>query len=204
MLTDHYRLQPSALANLCYSAVSGSGLGIPDVLGELLGHRAFEFTVERAVFVSTLHRFFVSGSDRDFASWMADYDIPVVQGLELHHFYRAMAWLGEEVEEKAANALAPRCVRDIIEEKLFDRGRDLFTDLSAMFMDTTSLSFYGGAARLRASTATAMVSSSTVRARLFARRCGQATLPALPRCPKKSARSCFPAKPVRAGLDKFL
>jgi hypothetical protein len=118
-------------------------LGIPDVLGELLGHRAFEFTVERAVFVSTLHRLFVSGSDRDCASWMADYDIPGVQGLKLHHFYRAMVWLGEEVEEKAADALAPRCVKDIIEEKLFDRGRDLFTDLSAVFMDTTSLSFYG-------------------------------------------------------------
>src|SRR5215469_16292932 len=28
-------------------------------------------------------------------------------------------------------------------------------------------------------------------------------LPALPRCPKKSARSCFPAKSARAGLDKF-
>jgi len=33
---------------------------------------------------------------------MADYD---GQGLELHHFYRAMAWL-EKVEEKAADVLA--------------------------------------------------------------------------------------------------
>ncbi|MGX5851888.1 IS1634 family transposase, partial [Mesorhizobium sp. PL10] len=32
---------------------------------------------------------------------------------------------------------------DVIEEKLFDRRRDLFTDLSLVFMDTTSLSFYG-------------------------------------------------------------
>ena len=65
---------------------------------------------------------------------MADYDS---QGLELHHFYRAMAWLGEEVEEKAADVLAPRCVKDLIEEKLFDRGRDLFISASV------SLSFYG-------------------------------------------------------------
>ena len=36
-----------------------------------------------------------------------------------------------------------RCVKDLIEERLFDRRRDLFTDLSAVFMDTTSLSFYG-------------------------------------------------------------
>jgi transposase len=34
-------------------------------------------------------------------------------------------------------------VKDVIEEKLFDRRRDLFTDLSLVFMDTTSLSFYG-------------------------------------------------------------
>ena len=47
------------------------------------------------------------------------------------------------MEEKPAGALAPRCVKDLIEEKLFDRLRDLFTDLSAVFMDTTSLSFYG-------------------------------------------------------------
>jgi len=31
----------------------------------------------------------------------------------------------------------------VIEEKLFDKRRDLFADLSAVFMDTTSLSFYG-------------------------------------------------------------
>ena len=77
------------------------------MLEELLKHRAFEFAVERAVFVATLHRLFVSGSDRDCSSWMADYDIAGVDGLDLHHFYRAMAWLGEELEEKPAGALAP-------------------------------------------------------------------------------------------------
>ena len=95
------------------------------------------------MFVATLHRLFVSGSDRDCSVWMEDYDIAGAQGLGLHHFYRAMAWLGEEIDEKRADALAPRCVKDVIEEKLFDRRRDLFTDLSIVFMDTTSLSFYG-------------------------------------------------------------
>ena len=74
---------------------------------------------------------------------MADYDIAGVDGLDLHHFYRAMAWLDEELGEKPADALAPRCVKDVIEERLFDQRRDLFTDLSAVFMDTTSLSFSG-------------------------------------------------------------
>jgi DDE family transposase len=118
-------------------------IGIADVLGEVLKDRGFEFAVERAVFAATLHRLFVSGSDRDCASWLVDYDIPGTDGLSLHHFYRAMAWLGEELEEQPAGALAPRCVKDVIEEKLFDKRRDLFSDLSAVFMDTTSLSFYG-------------------------------------------------------------
>jgi transposase len=118
-------------------------LGIPEVLADLLADRGFEFSVESAVFVATLHRLFVSGSDRDCAAWMQDYDIAGAAGLDLHHFYRAMAWLGEEMGEKAEGALAPRCVKDVVEEKLFEKRRDLFCDLSAVFMDTTSLSFYG-------------------------------------------------------------
>lgn len=120
--------------------------GIEAVLSELLERRGFEFAVERAVFVATLHRLFVSGSDRDCVSWMADYDIPGADDLALHHFYRTMAWLGEELpddEQASATPFAPRTIKDQIEEKLFDRRRDLFTDLSLVFMDTTSLSFYG-------------------------------------------------------------
>jgi hypothetical protein len=61
-------------------------LGIGDVLGELLQHRAFKFAIERTIFIGTLHRLFVSGSDRDCSSWMEDYDIPGIEGLDLHHF----------------------------------------------------------------------------------------------------------------------
>lgn len=118
-------------------------LGIAAVLGELLGGRGFEFAVERAVFVSVLHRLLVSGSDRACEKWMVDYDIPRVATLQLHHLYRAMAWLGEELEPAQEGALAPRCVKDLIEERLFERRRDLFSDLSVVFMDTTSLSFEG-------------------------------------------------------------
>ena len=118
-------------------------LGIGAVLEDQLAGRQFGFAVERAVFVATLHRLFVSGSDRGCIDWMQSYAIEGAEDLALHQFYRAMAWLGEEIEEKAEGALAPRCVKDVIEEKLFDRRRDLFTDLSLVFMDTTSLSFYG-------------------------------------------------------------
>ncbi|HET7411560.1 MAG TPA: IS1634 family transposase [Pararhizobium sp.] len=119
-------------------------LGIGAVLEEFLAGRQFGFAVERAVFAATLHRLFVSGSDRDCLDWMADYAIDGTEGLALHHFYRAMAWLGEEIEARAEGGLVARCVKDLIEEKLFERRRDLFTDLSLVFMDTTSLSFYGG------------------------------------------------------------
>src|SRR5215472_8547665 len=126
-------------------------LGIAEVLGELLQGRGFEFAVERAVFASVLHRLFVSGSDRSCEKWMTDYRIAGIDGLQLHHLYRAMAWLGEEIAPAAAGALAPRCVKDLLEERLFERRRNLFSDLSLVFMDTTSLSFYGaGGERLGA------------------------------------------------------
>src|SRR5215207_4544326 len=121
-------------------------LGIGAVLEELLAPRAFEFALERALFVATLHRLFVSGSDRDCASWMQDYVIPGAESFSLHHFYRAMAWLGEELPEERqdhATPFSPRTIKDEIEEALFARHRDLFTDLSVVFMDTTSLSFEG-------------------------------------------------------------
>jgi hypothetical protein len=93
-----------------------------------------------------LHRIMVSGSDRACEKWLSDYDIPGVDGLALHHLYRAMAWLGEELpanQQDGATPFAPRTVKDLIEEQLFGRRRDLFSELSVVFMDTTSLSFTG-------------------------------------------------------------
>ena len=55
-----------------------------------------------------------------------------------------MAWLGEPLaDQTAASALTPRCRKDRVEEELFARRRDLFAELSVVFMDTTSLSFEG-------------------------------------------------------------
>ena len=118
-------------------------LGLGAVVNDLVDGRGFGFAVERAVFVSVLHRLLVSGSDRSCEKWMVDYAIPGAAGLRLHQLYRAMAWLGEELEAAGDGDLAPRCVKDAIEEGLFERRRDLFTDLSLVFMDTTTLSFHG-------------------------------------------------------------
>ncbi len=120
--------------------------GCRAVIEDLLSGRGFEFPVERAVFATVLHRIMVSGSDRACEKWLADYDIPGADGLALHHFYRAMAWLGEELpadQQAGATPFAPRTVKDLIEEHLFERRRDLFSELSVVFMDTTSLSFTG-------------------------------------------------------------
>jgi hypothetical protein len=120
--------------------------GCRAVVEDLLAERGFEFPVERAVFATILHRIMISGSDRACEKWMTDYDIPGVDGLELHHLYRAMAWLGEELppeEQGGATPFAPRTVKDLIEEELFARRRDLFSELSLVFLDTTALSFTG-------------------------------------------------------------
>jgi DDE family transposase len=119
--------------------------GCAAVLQELLAPRGFGFPVERAVFLSVLHRLMVSGSDRACEQWREDYRIDGVADLQLHQLYRAMAWLGEELPpgEQAGRTRAPRCVKDLVEERLFARRRALFSDLSVVFMDTTSLYFEG-------------------------------------------------------------
>ena len=54
--------------------------GCRAVIEGLLTQRAFEFPVERAIFATVLHRIMVSGSDRACEKWLADYDIPGVDG----------------------------------------------------------------------------------------------------------------------------
>ena len=87
----------------------------------------------------------VSGSDRACEQWRDDYRIDGVDSLQLHHLYRAMAWLGEELPAngQADRTLIARRMKDLVEERLFTRRRSLFSDLSVVFMGTTSLYFEG-------------------------------------------------------------
>jgi hypothetical protein len=120
--------------------------GCKAVIEGLLAGRGFEFALERAVFATVLHRLMAPGSDRACERWLGDYDVPGADGLALHHLYRAMAWLGEELppdQQQGAAPFAPRAVKDLVEEGLFERRRDLFAELSVVFLDTTSLSFTG-------------------------------------------------------------
>jgi len=121
-------------------------LGLPAILEELLADRRYEFAVERAVFVTVLHRLMASGSDRAAEHWCRDYAIEGLEDLQLHHLYRAMAWLGEELgadQQAGATGFAPRCVKDRIEEALFVRRQTLFSNLDLVFFDTTSVYFEG-------------------------------------------------------------
>jgi hypothetical protein len=100
----------------------------------LLEARRYEFDVERAIYLTVLHRLFATGSDRAAERWREDYLIPGTQALNLHHLYRAMAFLGQEIEPKGQKTLdTPRCLKDLIEEELFERRRDLFTEVDLVF-----------------------------------------------------------------------
>ena len=57
-------------------------------------------------------------------------------------------WLGPakskgKINRTAPTPFAPRCLKDVVEEELFARRRDLFSKLDLVFMDTTSLYFEG-------------------------------------------------------------
>ena len=121
-------------------------VGIGKVLSHLLAQRRFEFSVERAVFLTVLHRLFCPGSDRAAEKWKLDYRIKGVVKIELHQLYRAMGWLGQPLgskEQAGAAPFAPRCTKDLIEEGLFASRRDMFTSLDLVFFDTTSIYFEG-------------------------------------------------------------
>ena len=118
--------------------------GIQEAIKHLLKDRRFEFDVERAIFLTVLHRLMVSGSDRFCEKWRRDYLLEGTEDLELHHLYRAMTFLGEECnDQKDATPFSPRCTKDLIEEMLFKHRRDLFSGLELVFFDTTSIYFEG-------------------------------------------------------------
>jgi Transposase DDE domain len=120
--------------------------GCQAVLEQLLADRHFTFPLERAVFLTVVHRLLQPGSDRAAEKWRDDYVLEGCAPLQLHHLYRAMAWLGEELAEDqqaGRTPFAPRCVKDQIEEGLFQRRRELFSGLDLVFFDTTSLYFEG-------------------------------------------------------------
>lgn len=103
--------------------------GIQEILQDHLRARQFEFPVEQAVYLTVLHRLFESGSDRACERWKRDFLLHGGEKVQLHHLYRAMRFLGEN--------------KDSVEEALFLKRQDLFSELSLAFFDTTSFYFEG-------------------------------------------------------------
>ena len=110
--------------------------GCRDVLASLLSERRFGCDVERAVYLTVLHRLMVSGSDRHASAWRHALRVPGAEGLDLDHAYKAMAWLGEV-------DAAGRGTAEAIEEALYRHRQPLLGEISVAFFDTTSLWFEG-------------------------------------------------------------
>ena len=121
-------------------------LGVGDVIRELAAGRKFGFDLERAIFLTALHRLFDPGSDRAAEKWKDAHAIAGIESLAIQHLYRAMAWLGTPLplrEQRALSHGMARCIKDRVEEELFARRRDLLTTLDMVFFDTTSIYFEG-------------------------------------------------------------
>ncbi len=73
-------------------------LGIGDVIKEVGSGREYQFDLERAIFLTVLHRLFSPGSDRAAEKWKQDFAIRGTEDIELHQLYRAMGWIGEPIE----------------------------------------------------------------------------------------------------------
>jgi len=88
--------------------------GCRDVLRRHLADRCFGFDVERAIYLTVLHRLVVSGSDRHASTWQQSMHIPGADTLTLDHAYKAMAWLGEDIAAKQGSQTRSRT--EVIEE----------------------------------------------------------------------------------------
>jgi hypothetical protein len=120
-------------------------LRLPNIIQQALEARRYEFDVERAIYLTVLHRLFASGSDRAAERWREAYRLPGTETLDLHHLYRAMAFLGTPLKDKPGTRVlnTPRCTKDWMEEQLFEQRRDLFSTIDLVFFDTTSIYFEG-------------------------------------------------------------
>lgn len=123
-------------------------LGIDRAIRQVAEERRCAFDIERAVYHTVIHRLFEAGSDRASLVWRDGFRLDGTEGLELHHLYRAMGFLGEEGGDQGKRGqFVPRLNKDRVEELLFHGRRDLFTRLDMVFFDTTSVYFEGQGGR---------------------------------------------------------
>lgn len=122
-------------------------IGLPEIFNALLKESRHRYSIERAVFLTVLHRLFASGSDRAAERWKEEYVMDGTEKIDLHHLYRSMSWLGQTSIQLGADPFSHRCTKDEIEERLFERNKDLFSEMELVFFDTTSIYFEGEGGR---------------------------------------------------------
>ena len=100
------------------------------IIKELLADRKFEFDVERAIFLTVLHRLCNSGSDRSAERWRRDYLIQGTEEIALYHVYRGMISADTLATLEAPDCNIPyilgtrmRQVKEVSQEVLSRAGR---------------------------------------------------------------------------------
>jgi hypothetical protein len=118
-------------------------IGCREVLTSLLTERHFAFDVERAIYLTVLHRLMVSGSDRHASGWCQALRIPGAKpaprrpgGSISTTPTRRWPGLGTLDADRRSTAEA-------VEEALYRHRQPLFGTVSIAFFDTTSLWFEG-------------------------------------------------------------
>ena len=91
-----------------------------------------------------MHRLFARGGDRAAERWREDYLIPGAVGLDLYHLHsgdQAMAFLGDSPSKLTSLRVRFAAAKTSSKNRysLFERRRDLFTEVELAFFDTTSL-----------------------------------------------------------------
>lgn len=118
-------------------------VGLDGIIRDLVHGRAYEFDVERALFLLVLNRLMNPRSELGISTWkgrglfLSTRDETREGGdfgdLDLQHLYRTLDFLNEE--------------KEVIETRLFEKTRSLFnSSVTLVFFDTTS-TYYEGSGR---------------------------------------------------------
>jgi len=105
-------------------------LGMGPIVRDLSRGTGVEFDLDAALFAMALNRLTDPCSKLGVSRWVDTVYCPLFRGLELQHLYRALDFLAGH--------------KEAVEERLFERVRDLFhLRLDVVFWDTTSTYFEG-------------------------------------------------------------
>jgi transposase len=112
-------------------------LGLHSILENLLAKTQIIAPIAEAIYAMVLNRISDPLSKRAASDWVTDIYRPAFDGLQLHHFYRALDFLSEN--------------KDIIELELFNNVRNIFNlHLDMVFWDSTSTYFEGNGPEIAA------------------------------------------------------